>query len=91
MASTSGKRCTLSIEQKLEILEALKSKKAEDVAKDFNIGYSTLKKIRLKIPEEQVYVNETEILLEKSSSPLNISSSSVSLTLEHSTKSKEDN
>ncbi|CAF1555395.1 unnamed protein product, partial [Adineta steineri] len=45
----------------------------------------------LKIPEEQVYVNETEILLEKSSSPLNISSSSVSLTLEHSTKSKEDN
>ena len=46
MASTSGKRCTLSIEQKLEILEALKSKKADDVAKDFNIGYSTVKKIR---------------------------------------------
>ena len=46
MASTSGKRCTLSIQQKLEILEALKSKKAEDVAKDFNIGYSTVKKIR---------------------------------------------
>ena len=46
MASTSGKRCTLSIEQKLEILEALKSKKPDDVAKDFNIGYSTVKKIR---------------------------------------------
>jgi transposase len=46
MASTSGKRCTLSIEQKLEILEVLKSKKADDVAKDFNIGYSTVKKIR---------------------------------------------
>ena len=46
MASTSGKRCTLSIEQKLEILEALKSKKPGDVAKDFNIGYSTVKKIR---------------------------------------------
>jgi hypothetical protein len=46
MASTRGKRCTLSIEQKLEILEALKSKKADDVAKDFNIGYSTAKKIR---------------------------------------------
>jgi hypothetical protein len=46
MASTSGKRCTLSIEQKLEILEALKSKKADDVAKDFKIGYSTVKKIR---------------------------------------------
>ncbi|CAF1142366.1 unnamed protein product [Adineta steineri] len=52
----------------------------------------------LKIPEEQAYVNETEILLEKSSSPLsemeqplNRSSSSTSLTLEHSTKSKEDN
>ena len=45
MASTSGKRCTLSIEQKLEILEALKSKKPDDVAKDFNIGYSTVKKI----------------------------------------------
>ncbi|CAF1656308.1 unnamed protein product [Rotaria magnacalcarata] len=46
MASTSGKRCTLSIDQKLEILEALKSKKPDDVAKDFNIGYSTVKKIR---------------------------------------------
>ena len=46
MASTSGKRCTLSTEQKLEILEVLKSKKADDVAKDFNIGYSTVKKIR---------------------------------------------
>jgi len=46
MASPSGKRCTLSIEQKLEILEALKSKKADDVAKDFNIDYSTVKKIR---------------------------------------------
>jgi hypothetical protein len=44
MASTSGKRCTLSIEQKLEILEALKSKKPDDVAKDFNIGYSTVKR-----------------------------------------------
>ena len=48
MASTSGKRCTLSIEQKLEILEALKSKKPDDVAKDFNIGYSTVKKISLE-------------------------------------------
>jgi hypothetical protein len=46
MASTSGKRCTLSIEQKLEILEALKTKKPDDVAKHFNIGYSTVKKIR---------------------------------------------
>ncbi len=46
LASTSGKRCTLSIEQKLEILEALKSKKPDDVAKDFNIGYSTVKRIR---------------------------------------------
>ncbi|CAF3992847.1 unnamed protein product [Rotaria magnacalcarata] len=46
MASTSGKRCTLSIEQKLRILEALKSKTADDVAKQFNIGYSTVKKIR---------------------------------------------
>jgi hypothetical protein len=44
MASTSGKRCTLSIEQKLETLEALKSKKPDDVAKDFNIGYSTVKR-----------------------------------------------
>ena len=46
MASTSGKRCTLSIEQKLEILEALKSEKPDDVAKDFSIAYSTVKKIR---------------------------------------------
>ena len=46
MASTSGNRCTFSIEQKLEILEALKSKKPYDVAKDFNIGYSTVKKIK---------------------------------------------
>jgi ribosomal protein L9 len=46
MASTSGKRCTLSIEKKLEILEALKSKKPDEVAKDFNISYSTVKKIR---------------------------------------------
>ncbi|CAF1550825.1 unnamed protein product [Rotaria magnacalcarata] len=46
MASTSGKRCTLSIDQKLEILEALKSKNPDAVAKDFNIGYSTVKKIR---------------------------------------------
>ena len=46
MASTSGKRCALSIEQKLEILEALKTKKPDDVAKHFNIGYSTVKKIR---------------------------------------------
>jgi hypothetical protein len=46
MATTRGKRCTLSIEQKLEILEALKSKKADDVAKDFNVGYSMVKKIR---------------------------------------------
>ncbi len=30
----------------MEILEALKSKKPDDVAKDFNIGYSTVKKIR---------------------------------------------
>ncbi|CAF3916596.1 unnamed protein product [Rotaria magnacalcarata] len=46
MASTSSKRCALSIEQKLEILETLKSKKPDDVANDFNIGYSTVKKIR---------------------------------------------
>jgi hypothetical protein len=46
MASTSGKRCTLPIEQKLKILEALKSKTPDDVAKDFNIGYSTVKKVR---------------------------------------------
>ncbi len=30
----------------MEILEALKSKKPDDVAKDFNVGYSTVKKIR---------------------------------------------
>ena len=41
MVSTSSKRCTLSIEQKLEILEAL-----NEVAKDFNTGYSMVKKIR---------------------------------------------
>ncbi|CAF2013635.1 unnamed protein product [Rotaria magnacalcarata] len=52
MASTSGKRCTLSIEQKLKILEALKSKKVDDVAKHFNIGYSTVKKLRQN--EEEV-------------------------------------
>jgi len=46
MASTSGKRCTLSIEQKLGILEALKFKKADRVAEDFNIGFCTVKKIR---------------------------------------------
>ena len=46
MVSTSSKRRTLSIEQKLEILEALKSKKPDKVAKDFNTGYSTVKKIR---------------------------------------------
>jgi hypothetical protein len=46
MASTIDKRCKLSIEQKLEILEALKSKKPDEVAKDFNSGYSTVKKIR---------------------------------------------
>ena len=46
MASTSSKRCTLSIEQKLKILEALKSKKPDELAKVFNIGYSTVKKIR---------------------------------------------
>ncbi|CAF1647808.1 unnamed protein product [Rotaria magnacalcarata] len=46
VASTSGKRCTLSIEQKLEILGALKSKKSDDVTKYSNIGYSTVKKIR---------------------------------------------
>ncbi|CAF1175357.1 unnamed protein product [Adineta steineri] len=45
----------------------------------------------LKLPEEEVYVNETEILLEKSSSPLNGSSSSASLTLQHSAKSKDEN
>ncbi|CAF4710115.1 unnamed protein product, partial [Rotaria socialis] len=52
MASNSGKRCTLSIEQKLKILEALKSKKADDAAKHFNIGYSMVKKIRQN--EEEV-------------------------------------
>jgi transposase len=46
MASTSGKRCTLSIEKKMEILEALISKKSDEVDKDFNIGYSTVKRIR---------------------------------------------
>ncbi|CAF0977158.1 unnamed protein product [Adineta steineri] len=46
MASTCGKRCALSIERKLGILEALKFKKADHVAKDFNIGFSTVKKIR---------------------------------------------
>jgi hypothetical protein len=46
MPSTSGKGCILSIEQKLEILEALKSKKPDDVTKDFKISYSTVKKIR---------------------------------------------
>ena len=30
----------------MEILEALKSKKPDEVAKDFNIGYSKVKKIR---------------------------------------------
>ncbi|CAF1416320.1 unnamed protein product [Adineta ricciae] len=46
MVSTHSKRCTLSIEQKLGILDALKSKRPDDVAKDFNINYSTVKKIR---------------------------------------------
>ena len=46
MASTGGKRCALLIEQKLEILEALKSKRAGDVMKYFIIGYSTVNKIR---------------------------------------------
>ena len=46
MLSPSSKRCTLSIEQKLEMLEALKWKKRDEVAKDFNTGYSTVKKIR---------------------------------------------
>ncbi|CAF4684047.1 unnamed protein product, partial [Rotaria socialis] len=41
MASTSGKRCTLSIEQKLEILETLKSKKPDDGLK---ISTSTVRK-----------------------------------------------
>ncbi|CAF4430892.1 unnamed protein product [Rotaria socialis] len=57
MASTSGERCTLSIEQKLEILEALKSKKPDDVAKDFNIGYSTVKKIRKKAGHRKKYLS----------------------------------
>ena len=30
----------------MEILEALKSKKPDEVDKDFNIGYSTVKRIR---------------------------------------------
>ncbi|CAF1502343.1 unnamed protein product [Adineta steineri] len=46
---------------------------------------------RLKLPEEEVYVDETEILLEKSSSPVNGSFSSASLTLQHSAKSKDEN
>ncbi|CAF1455089.1 unnamed protein product [Adineta ricciae] len=58
MASNSGKRSTLSIEQRLKILEALKSKKADDVAKYFNIGYSTVKKIRQNEEEiRKVVVN----------------------------------
>lgn len=46
MASTNGTRRTLSIAKKLEVLDALKTKKPEEVAKAFNIGYSTVKKIR---------------------------------------------
>ena len=37
----------------METLEAVKSKKSDEVGKDFNIGYSTVKKIRQ---------NEEEIL-----------------------------
>ena len=44
MASSSRK--DLSIEQKLEILESLKSKKPKDVANDFKVGYSTVRKIK---------------------------------------------
>jgi hypothetical protein len=62
MASPSNKRCTLSIQQKLEILEALKSKKAEDVAKDFNIGYSAVKKIRRNEEEIRKIVMLTKIM-----------------------------
>ncbi|CAF1493516.1 unnamed protein product [Adineta ricciae] len=58
MASNSGRRSTLLIEQKLKILEALESKKADDVAKYFNIGYSTVKKIRQNEEEiRKVVVN----------------------------------
>ncbi|CAF2149301.1 unnamed protein product [Rotaria magnacalcarata] len=57
MASTSGKRCALSIEQSLKILEALKSKKPDGVAKDFNIGYSTLKMIRQNVEIRKIALN----------------------------------
>ena len=42
----------------MEILEALKSKKPDEVAKDFNIGYSTVKKIRQNEEEEAGIIDE---------------------------------
>ncbi len=65
MVSTSGKRYILSIEQKLEILEALKSKKPDDVAKDFNIGYSTVEKIRQNEEEAGMLMNRCQVSLIK--------------------------
>jgi hypothetical protein len=56
MASANVKRCTLSIQQKLEVLEALKSNKPEIVAQEFNIGSSTVRKVRLA--EEEVFGRE---------------------------------
>lgn len=49
----SKNRTDLSIAKKLEILDALKSKKATEVASEFKIGYSTVKKIRQKEEEIQ--------------------------------------
>jgi len=45
MASAS-KRNTLTIEKKLQVLEALKSKKQPDVAEKFNVSQSTISKIK---------------------------------------------
>jgi len=45
MASAS-KRNTLTIEKKLQVLEALKSKKQPTVAEEFNVSQSTTSKIK---------------------------------------------
>jgi hypothetical protein len=50
-------------------LEALKSKKADDLAKDFNIGYSTVKKIRQNEEEIRKIVMNNGNLNRKSESP----------------------
>lgn len=41
-----GRRTPISVETKLAVLEALKKKSKVDVAKEFGIGYSTVKKIK---------------------------------------------